>query len=234
MLSKDNGIMKTRSKRYEESVKGLDLEKRYALKDALALVKKMKNAKFDGSVDLHFSLNVDSKKAEQMVRGTVVLPHGTGKKVRVAVFCRGEHEKVAQDSGADYVGSNELMDKVAAGFMDFDCVIATPDIMKDLSKLGKVLGPRGLMPSPKTGTVTFDIAKAIEDVRRGKVEFRVDKQGGVHLSIGKCSFDEGKLLDNATCVINALSEAKPSTIKGKYIKSLCISSSMNPGLLLDY
>jgi large subunit ribosomal protein L1 len=226
--------MKTRSKRYEESVKGLDLEKLYTLKDAIALIKKMKNTKFDGSVDLHFSLNVDSKKAEQMVRGTVVLPHGTGKKVRVAVFCRGEHEKIAKDSGADYIGSNELMEKVAAGFMDFDCVIATPDIMKDLSKLGKVLGPRGLMPSPKTGTVTFDIAKAIEDVRKGKVEFRVDKQGGVHLSVGKCSFDEDKLLDNATCVINALSEAKPSTIKGKYIKSLGISSSMNPGLLLDY
>jgi large subunit ribosomal protein L1 len=193
----------------------------------------MKAPKFDSSVDLHFKLNVDPKKSEQMVRGTVVLPHGTGKKVRVAVFCRGEHEKIARESGADYIGANELIDKVTGGFMDFDCVIATPEIMKDLSKLGKVLGPRGLMPSPKTGTVTNDIAKAIEDVRKGKVEFRVDKQGGVHLSVGKISFDEDKLYDNASCVINALNEARPSTIKGKFVISTSIVSSMNPGLSLE-
>jgi len=225
--------MKKRSKRYRESGKLVEIDKAYSLKDAVAVLKKFKPNKFDGSIDLHFKLNVDPKKAEQMVRGTVVLPHGTGKKVRVAVFCRGEHEKIAKESGADHMGANELIDKVAGGFMDFDCVIATPEMMKDLSKLGKVLGPRGLMPSPKTGTVTNDIAKAIEDVRKGKVEFRVDKQGGVHLSVGKVSFAEDKLCDNALTVINALNEAKPSTVKGKFVESSFISSSMNPGLRLE-
>ncbi|MCX5703192.1 MAG: 50S ribosomal protein L1, partial [Candidatus Omnitrophica bacterium] len=179
---------------------------------------------------LHFNLNVDSKKSDQMVRGTVVLPHGTGKKVRIAVFCKGEHENLAREANADYAGGNELIDKVAGGFMDFDCCIATPEMMKDLSKLGKVLGPRGLMPSPKTGTVTNDITKAIEEVRRGKVEFRVDKQGGVHLAVGKVSFGEDKLYDNASRVIEALNEARPATIKGKFVKSLTLSASMNPGL----
>ncbi len=225
--------MKTRSKRYKESAKDLVKDKVFTLKDAIAVLKKFKVPKFDGSVDLHMKLNVDSKKPEQMVRGTVVLPHGTGKQVRVAVFCRGEHEKIAQEAGAEIIGSNELIDKVAGGFMDFDCVIATPEIMKDLSKLGKVLGPRGLMPSPKTGTVTNDIAKAISDVRKGKVEFRVDKQGGVHLSVGKVSFAEDKILDNANCVINAINEAKPATVKGKFLESLYISVSMNPGLALQ-
>lgn len=225
--------MKRRSKRYKESEKLLEKEKTYALVDAISALKKMKVPKFDSSVDLHFQLNVDSKKSEQMVRGTVVLPHGTGKKVKVAVFCRGEHEKIAKEAGADYIGSNEMIDRVSAGFMDFDCVIATPEIMKDLSKLGKVLGPRGLMPSPKTGTVTNDIAKAIEDVRKGKIEFRVDKQGGLHLAVGKLSFDEDKLYDNASCVINAIDEAKPSSIKGKFVMSLFINSSMNPGLKLE-
>lgn len=225
--------MKERSKRYKESQKSVEAEKTYPLKEAIAILKKFPAPKFDGSVDLHFKLNVDPKKSEQMVRGTVVLPHGTGKKVRVAVFCRGEHEKIAREAGAEYIGANELIDKVFAGFMDFDCVIATPEIMKDLSKLGKVLGPRGLMPSPKTGTVTNDIAKAIEDVRKGKVEFRVDKQAGLHLSVGKISFDADKLYDNASCVINALNEAKPASVKGKFVKSLFISSSMNPGLRLE-
>jgi large subunit ribosomal protein L1 len=225
--------MKRRSKRYKESEKSLEKEKIYSLKEAILVLKKMKLPKFDSSVDLHFQLNVDSKKSDQMVRGTVVLPHGTGKKVKVAVFCRGEHEKIAQEAGADYVGSNELIDRVASGFMDFDCVIATPEIMKDLSKLGKVLGPRGLMPSPKTGTVTFDIAKAIDDVRKGKVEFRVDKQGGIHLAVGKLSFDEDKLYDNASSVINAINEVKPSSIKGKFVNSIFINSSMNPGLMLE-
>jgi large subunit ribosomal protein L1 len=224
--------MKTRSKRYKESAKDLDVKKVYELKDAIPVLKKMAVPKFDGSVDLHFNLSVDSKKSDQMVRGTVVLPHGTGKKVRVMVFCKGEHEKQARDAQADYVGGAELMDKVAAGFLDFDCAIATPEMMKDLSKLGKVLGPRGLMPSPKTGTVTNDIVKAIEDVRRGKVEFRVDKQGGVHLSVGKVSFDAEKLFENASRVIEALNEAKPASVKGKFVKSLSISASMNPGLRL--
>jgi large subunit ribosomal protein L1 len=224
--------MKPRSKRYQESEQQLNREKVYELKDAIILLKKMVAPKFDGAVDLHFNLSIDPKKSDQMVRGTVVLPHGTGKKVRVAVFCKGEHEKLAKEANADYVGGTELIDKVAAGFLDFDCAIATPEMMKDLSKLGKVLGPRGLMPSPKTGTVTNDIVKAIEDVRRGKVEFRVDKQGGVHLSVGKISFDEIKLYENASRVIEALTEAKPASVKGKFLKSLTISASMNPGLRL--
>jgi large subunit ribosomal protein L1 len=222
--------MKTRSKRYKESEKQLDKDKAYQLKEAISVLKKMAPPKFDGSVDLHFSLSVDTKKSDQMVRGTVVLPHGTGKKVRLAVFCKGEHERVAKDAGADYVGANELIDKVAGGFLDFDSCIATPEMMKDLSKLGKVLGPRGLMPSPKTGTVTNDIAKAIEDVKKGKVEFRVDKQGGIHLLVGKISFGEDKLYENASRVIDALNEAKPGSVKGRFIRSLSISSSMNPGL----
>jgi large subunit ribosomal protein L1 len=225
--------MKKRSKRYAESAKNLTPEKVYTLKDAIAQLKAMKMTKFDQSVDIHFSLNVDPKKAEQMVRGTVVLPHGTGKHVRVAVFCRGEHETKAKAAGAEIVGGQELIDKVMTGYLDFDCVIATPEMMKDLSKLGKVLGPRGLMPSPKTGTVTNDIAKAIEDVKKGKVEFRVDKQGGVHLSVGKISFGEDKLYDNAHCVINAITEAKPGTVKGKFVTSLFVSTSMNPGLQLE-
>ncbi|MBI4708445.1 MAG: 50S ribosomal protein L1 [Candidatus Omnitrophica bacterium] len=224
--------MKAHSKRYTESEKNLDRNKQYQLKEAIAALKKMVPPKFDGSVDLHFNLNVDTKKSDQMVRGTVVLPHGTGKKIRVAVFCKGEHERQAKEAKADLVGGQELIDKVAGGFLDFDCAIATPDMMKDLSKLGKVLGPRGLMPSPKTGTVTNDITKAIEDVRKGKVEFRVDKQGGIHLSVGKISFDEDKLYDNASKVIEALNESKPASVKGKFVRTLSICSSMNPGLRL--
>ena len=222
--------MKKPSKRYQESVKQLEKDKVFQLKEAISLLKKMKLTKFDESVDLHLNLNVDPKKSEQMVRGTVLLPHGTGKKVRVAVFCKGEHEKLAKDAQADYVGGMELIEKVGAGFLDFDCAIATPEMMKDLSKLGKVLGPRGLMPSPKTGTVTNDIVKAIEDVRKGKVEFRVDKQGGMHLSVGKISFSEEKLLENASRVIDAITEAKPASVKGKFVKGIFIASTMNPGL----
>lgn len=224
--------MKKHSKRYKESQKGADKTKIYQLKEAISLIKKMAPPKFDASVDLHFQLNIDPKKSDQAVRGTVVLPYGTGKSVRVAVFCKGEHEQVARDSQADYVGGEELINKVAGGFLDFDCVIATPEMMKDLSRLGKILGPRGLMPSPKTGTVTNDIKKAIEDVKKGKVEFRVDKQSGVHLSVGKVSFEVDKLHENASSVIEALAEAKPASVKGKFIKSIFISSTMNPGLTL--
>ncbi len=221
--------MKRRSKRYLESEKKLDREKLYTVNDAIAEFKKMVMPKFDASVDLHFNLNVDPKKSDQAVRGTVVLPHGTGKKVKVAVFCKGEHERLAKDAQAEYVGGMELIEKVNNGFLDFDCAIATPEMMKDLSKLGKILGPRGLMPSPKTGTVTNDIVKAIEDVRKGKVEFRVDKQGGVHLAVGKISFAENKLADNIKAVLDALNEAKPASIKGKFIKILSISATMAPG-----
>ena len=225
--------MKEHSKRYKESEKKVDKDNKYQLREAILALKKMSSPKFDGSVDLHFNLSIDSKKSDQMVRGTVVLPHGTGKKVRVAVFCKGEHEKIAREANADYVGGNELIDKIAAGFLDFDCAIATPEMMKDLSKLGKVLGPRGLMPSPKTGTVTNDIEKAIEDVRKGKVEFRVDKQGGIHLSVGKISFEEMKLYDNASKVIEAINESKPASVKGRFVRTLSIASSMNPGLNIE-
>ena len=193
-------------------------------------MKKAGNTKFDSSLDIHFYLNVDPKKAEQMVRGTVILPHGTGKKVRIAVFAKGEQEKEAIASGADMVGSADLIEKVNKGFLDFDCAIATPEMMRELSRLGKILGPRGLMPSPKTGTVTNDIAQAIKQIRKGKVEFKVDKQGGIHLSAGRISFPEDKLLENATSVVNAINEARPQTVKGKYVKSLYASSSMSPAL----
>lgn len=222
--------MKTHSKRYNESKKQVESKKTYLLKEAISILKKMSPVKFDASVDLHFKLNIDSKKSDQMVRGTVVLPHGRGRQVKVAVFCRGESERLAKEAGADYVGADDLIDKVAGGFLDFDCAIATPEMMKEMAKLGKVLGPRGLMPSPKAGTVTSDVVKAIEDVKRGRLEFRVDKLGGVHLSIGKISFLEDKLYENANCVINALNEAKPPSIKGKFIENLFISSTMNPGL----
>ncbi len=221
-----------RSKRYKESLKQYDEKKTYQLREAISALKKMQQPKFDASVELHFSLNVDSKKSDQMVRGTVILPHGTGKKVRVAVFCKGEHERVAKEAGADHVGGIELIEKVTAGFLDFDCAIATPEMMKDLSRLGKVLGPRGLMPSPKTGTVTNDIAGAIGDVKKGKVEFRVDKQGGMHLAVGKMSFSEEQLYDNALRVIEAINEAKPSSVKGRFLKSMFNSSTMNLGLRL--
>ncbi len=224
--------MKTHSKRYKESIKQVQQDKLYQLREAIVILKSLPKPKFNGSVDLHFNLSVDTKKSDQMIRGTVVLPHGTGKKVRIAVFCKGEHERLARESQADYIGGTDLIDKVAAGFLDFDCAVATPEMMKDLSKLGKVLGPRGLMPSPKTGTVTNDISKAIEDVRKGKVEFRVDKQGGMHLSVGKISFTEDELNDNASKVIEAVNEARPASVKGKFLKSLSITSSMNPGLRL--
>lgn len=225
--------MRPRSKRYNESEKQVDRNKTYQLKEAIGILKKIPGPKFDSSVDLHFALNVDTKKSDQMVRGTVVLPHGTGKKVRVAVFCRGEQEKIAREAGADIVGADELIAKVAGGFLDFDCAISTPDMMKELTKLGKVLGPRGLMPSPKTGTVTNDIAKAIADVKKGKVEFRVDKQGGVHLGVGRASFSEDKIYDNAIRVIEALNESKPASVKGKFVRSSFISLSMSQALRLS-
>ncbi len=190
----------------------------------------MTTSKFDSSVDLDFHLNVDPKQSNQMVRGTVLLPHGTGKKVKIAVFCKGESQNIAQEMQADYVGAEELINKVTGGFLDFDFVIATPEMMKDLARLGKILGPRGLMPSPKTGTVTNDIKKAIEELRKGKIEFKVDKQAGIHVSAGKISFDEEKLFDNTRKLIEVILEARPQTVKGKFVKSLYISTTMNPGI----
>jgi large subunit ribosomal protein L1 len=222
--------MKKRSKRYKSLEPLVEKDKAYSLKEAISALKKMANTKFDSSVDLHLNLNIDSKKSEQMVRGTVILPHGTGKKLRIVVFCKGEQEKIAKEAGAEYIGANELIDKVAGGFLDFDCAVATPEMMRDLARLGKVLGPRGLMPSPKTGTVTMDVKKAIEDLRKGKVEFKMDKQSGIHLSVGKVSFEEDKLYDNASRVLDAINEARPAAVKGKFIKTIFVSTTMSPGI----
>ncbi|MCM8792375.1 MAG: 50S ribosomal protein L1 [Candidatus Omnitrophica bacterium] len=225
--------MKKRSKRYKESLKYVEKGRFYSLEEAIGLLKKMQIPKFDASVDLHFSLNIDPKKSDQQVRGTVVLPHGRGKKIRILVFCKGEAENEARQAGADIVGGEELINKVMQGFLDFDCVIATPEMMKEISKLGKILGPRGLMPTPKAGTLTNEVKKAIEELRKGKIEFKNDKQGGIHISVAKLSFDQKKIFENASKVIEAINEAKPPSVKGKFIKTIYISSTMNPGIPLQ-
>ncbi len=219
------------SKRMKESYKAVGtIENPVSLQEAVNRLAKAPKVKFDETVELHFNLNLDLKASDQGVRGTVVLPHGIGKKVRVAVFCKGETVAKAQAAGADLVGDNDLIEKVNAGFMDFDVVIASPDMMRDLSKLGKLLGPRGLMPTPKAGTVTTDVERAIREVKAGRVEFKSDKQGGIHLGIGKRSFDENKLVENAQHVIEAVNHAKPSAVKGNLIKSLAVATSMGPGV----
>lgn len=223
-------MSRDKSKRYKACLKLVDKSKTYGLKEAIAILKSLPKTKFDESVDLAFHLKIDTKKSDHMVRGTVVLPHGTGKKVRIAVFCRGEAERDAKEAGADFIGSQDLIDKVAGGWMDFDYVVATPDMMKDLSKLGKVLGPRGLMPSPKTGTVTANVAGAIQDLRAGKVEFKADKQGGVHVSVGKLSFAENQIQENTITLIDVVKGSRPASLKGDYIKSISLSSSMGPGI----
>ncbi len=220
-------------KKYKEAAALVDRAKRYSLEEAVGLAKKTARVKFDETVDLAVNLGVDPKQADQMVRGTVVLPHGTGKKVRVLVFAKGEKEKEARDAGADHVGAEDLADKIQKGWTEFDTVVATPDIMALVGKLGKVLGPRGLMPNPKTGTVTFDVAKAIKDIRAGKVEYRVDKAGIVHVSVGKASFEENKLLENAKSVLESILKAKPSSSKGKYLKAAAMSTTMGPGIKMD-
>lgn len=225
--------MNKHSKRFNEALKLVDEKKTYTLEEAIGVLKKIPVTKFDQSIDIDIHLNVDSKKSDQMVRGIVVLPAGTGKKMRVAVFCKGEVEKEAKAAGADYVGGQDLIDKVAAGWMDFDVAVASPDIMKELSKLGKILGPRGLMPSPKSGTVTNNVAQAIKEIKGGKIEFKVDKQGGMHSAIGKLSFSEKALYENASKFIESLNAARPQSIKGKFIQSAAISTTMGPGLKID-
>lgn len=222
--------MKRLSKRIKEIAKHIDRTKTYSLKEAVEVIKGLPKVKFDEGVDLHLHLNIDPKQSDQIVRGTVVLPHGTGKKIRIAVFCKGEQEAKARESGAEHVGAQELIDKVAAGFLDFDCAIATPEMMKDLSRLGKVLGPRGLMPSPKTGTVTQDIARAIKEVKAGKIEYKTDKQAGVHVCVGKLSFTVDQIHDNVRCVLEAIKQSKPASVKGEFIKSVFIATTMGTGL----
>lgn len=220
-------------KKMNAAAEKIEKDKEYSLDDAMALVKGASYAKFDETVDLAFNLGVDPRKSDQMVRGTVVLPHGTGKTVRVLVFAKGEKEKEARDAGADHVGADDLVEKISKGWFDFDKVVATPDIMGVVGKLGKVLGPRGLMPNPKLGTVTFDVAKAVKDIKAGKVEYKTEKAGVIHVPIGKVSFDKQKLLENARAIIDSVSKAKPATSKGKYLKKLCVSSTMGPGLRID-
>lgn len=225
--------MKRRSRRFKEALKLVDLGMVYTLKEAVSVLKKMSATKFDQSVDIDIQLNVDPKKSDQMVRGTVVLPAGTGKKLRLAIFCKGDAEKEAKAAGADYIGGQDLIDKVMGGWMDFDVAVATPDIMKELSKLGKILGPRGLMPSPKSGTVTNNVAQAIKEIKGGKIEFKVDKQGGVHSAVGKLSFSENDIYENAFKFVETLNAVKPQSIKGKFVKSAAISTTMGPGIKIN-
>jgi large subunit ribosomal protein L1 len=205
----------------------------YKLSEAAELLKKTHHTKFNETVELAINLGVDPKHSDQVVRGTVVLPHGLGKSVRVLVIASGEKVREAQDAGADFVGGDDIVQKIVEGWTDYDAVIATPDMMKSAGKLGKVLGPRGLMPNPKTGTVTFDVAKAIKETKAGKVEFRVDKAGIVHCPIGKVQFDAAKLSENAHAVIGAVLKAKPAAAKGKYVKKITLTSTMGPGILID-
>lgn len=211
----------------------IDKAKEYSLEDAIKLAKESSYTKFDETVDLAINLGIDPRKSEQMVRGTVVLPHGTGKKVRVLVFAKGEKEKEAQEAGADFVGAEDLIERISKGWLDFDKSVATPDVMGLVGKLGKVLGPRGLMPNPKLGTVTFDVAKSVKEIKAGKVEYKAEKAGIVHVPIGKVSFDAEKLLDNAKIVINSIIKSKPTTSKGKYLKKISVSSTMGPGIAVD-
>lgn len=219
-------------KKYEAAAKLVE-KPAYQLTEAMPLVKKASFVKFDESVEVAMRLGVDPKHADQMVRGTVVLPHGLGKTKRVIVIASGEKVREARDAGADEVGGDDIVQKIQGGWMDFDAVIATPDMMKSVGRLGKVLGPRGLMPNPKTGTVTMDVDKAVREVKAGKVEFRVDKTGIIHCAIGKVSFDAAKLTENAQALITTVIKAKPATAKGKYVKSIVISSTMGPGVPID-
>jgi len=204
-----------------------------SLDEAIPLLKKVKYAKFDETLELALLLGVDPKHADQMVRGTVILPHGSGASKKVLVIATGEKMKEAEKAGADHVGGVEMVQKIQEGWLDFDAVVATPDTMKDVGRLGKILGPKGLMPNPKTGTVSFDVAKAVQEIKAGKVEFRVDKTSIIHVPFGKSSFDEKKLLDNARALVAAVLRAKPPTAKGKYLRSAYVSSSMSPSVRLD-
>ena len=214
----------------KKNAEKIEDNKVYPLEESISFLLTLPKVKFDETVELHFHLNIDPKSSEQMVRGTVALPHGTGKKIRIAVFCKGEQASRAKELGAEIVGAEDLIEKVMNGFLDFDRIIATPDMMKDLSKAGRVLGPRGLMPSPKSGTVTKDIEKAIQEVQAGRVEFKSDKQAGIHVGIGKRSFDANQLLENAKQVVSAIQHVKPQAVKVELFKSVSISTTMGPGL----
>jgi len=225
--------MRKRGKKFTAARKQIAVDRQYTIEDAIPLVQKVKYAKFDETVELSLKLGVDPKHADQMVRGTVVLPHGLGKTKRVLAIANADKQKEAQEAGADIVGGEELVEKIQGGFMDFDAVVATPDMMRAVGKLGKVLGPRGLMPNPKTGTVTAEIGKAVREIKAGKVEFRVDKTGIIHAPVGKMSFASDSLVANAHALVESIVKAKPSAAKGKYLKSVTLSSTMGPGVRID-
>ena len=222
------------SKRYAESVKLVDKTKEYGAKEAIEIIEKMPKTKFDETVELHVKLGVDSKHADQQVRGTVVLPNGTGKTQKVLVFAKGPKAEEAEKAGADFVGAEELIPKIQnENWFEYDVVVATPDMMGVVGRLGKVLGPKGLMPNPKSGTVTMDVTKAINEIKSGKVEYRLDKTNIIHLSFGKVSFGTEKLLENYETIINAIIKAKPAAAKGQYIRSVAVTTTMGPGLYID-
>jgi large subunit ribosomal protein L1 len=222
-----------RGKRYDAAAALIDREKLYTPQEAIGVVKQYPETKFDETVEVAIKLGVDPRKADQIVRGTLTLPHGTGRTTRVAVFAQGDKAREAQEAGADVVGAQDLVERVLKGEIDFDVSVATPDMMSEVGKAGRVLGPRGLMPNPKAGTVTMDIAKAVEDIKGGKLEYRTDRQGNLHLVIGKRSFDEPKLVENYQSVIEEVLRAKPSAAKGKYVKSVTLSTTMGPGIPID-
>jgi large subunit ribosomal protein L1 len=222
-----------RGKRYRKAADIIDRQTLYDLPVGVAMVKAAGTAKFDETIELSAKLGVDPRHADQQVRGTLVLPHGTGKAVKVLVIARGEKEKEAQEAGADFVGADEYVPKLQGGWFDVDVIIATPDLMGEVGKLGRLLGPRGLMPNPKSGTVTFDVAKAVKDVKAGKIEYRVDKGSNLHIPVGKRSFEESKLLENVQVLVQEILRAKPAASKGRYIKSLSLSPSMGPSVRLD-
>jgi len=225
--------MSQHGKRYRQALANVDRERAYSPLEAIKLLKDQEGAKFDETVEVHMNMGLNVRHAEQQLRGTLMLPHGTGKDTRVAVFAEGEKAKEAQDAGADVVGSADLATKIEEGFLDFDVAIATPDQMSVVGKLGRVLGPRGLMPNPKTGTVTMDVGKAVSDAKAGKLEYRTDRGGNVHLPIGKRSFDERALLENYAALIEEIVRAKPSAAKGRYIKQITLTTTMGPGVHVD-
>ncbi len=226
--------MAKKSKRYTALLEKIGKEKTaYPVDEAVKKVKELANAGFDETIEVSMKLGVDPRKADQMVRGAVILPHGTGRSIKVLVICKGDREKEAQDAGADYVGYKELVEKIKGGWTDFDAVVATPDVMPDVAKLGRVLGPRGLMPSPKTGTVTKDIGKVINELKKGRIDFKVDKTGNVHAPIGKASFKENLLKENLNAFLNEIINLKPQAVKGTYLKSVYLSPTMGPSVKLD-